>query len=59
MPELGKTKEGNWKHALCWNLNVKFNSMRWAAKPEKVSMMLNQWYKNKYERKERKQIQRI
>jgi hypothetical protein len=29
------TKEGNEKHRLCQNPNVKFISMRWAAKPEK------------------------
>jgi hypothetical protein len=36
--ELGKTKEGTWKHAICWNLHVEFNSLRWAAKPEKGIM---------------------
>jgi hypothetical protein len=38
--ELGKTNEGNGKNAIFLNLNVKFNSLRWAANPEKVSMTL-------------------
>ena len=52
--ELGKTNEGNGKHAIFWNLNVKFISIRWAANPEKVSMTLKQWHKSKYERGKKK-----
>jgi hypothetical protein len=39
---LDDTKEGNGKHAICWNLNVEFSSMKWTAKPE-ISMTLKQW----------------
>ena len=52
--ELGKTNEVNGEHEICWNLNVEFNSMRWAANPEKVSMTLKQRHKSKYERGKRK-----
>jgi hypothetical protein len=51
--ELGKANEGNGEHEICWNLNVKFLSMRWAANPE-ISMTLKQWHKSKYERGKKK-----
>jgi hypothetical protein len=37
-------KRRKWIYRICWNLNVEFNSMRWTAKPEKVSMTLKQWH---------------
>ena len=51
--ELGKTNKGNGEHEIYWNLNVEFNSMRWAEKPE-ISMTLKQWHKSKDERGKKK-----
>ena len=38
------TKEGNGNYVSRWSLNVEYNSMKWAAKSEKVSRIPKQWH---------------